>query len=159
MCTCLCIKDPLPRKWMDSTVYFCWSGLLASSTPRAFVGFDHTQLEHADHSMSIKSNHKDLEGSCISLDQVLSVAIITICSRCCNRYGLAEEMAYTEMWHYTRLTLDEQTKVAARSTVWLTAPTITMPLNTCQRWGGTFLKTVLLRILGTLLCPKQLLKI
>ena len=28
--------------------------------------------------MSIKSSHKDLEGSCSSLDQVLSVAAITV---------------------------------------------------------------------------------
>ena len=34
-------------------------------------------LEHADHNMSIKSSHKDLESSCISIDQVLSVAVIT----------------------------------------------------------------------------------
>ena len=59
----------------------CINSMIAQDKTADAVQRSHSRdnvLEHADHNMSIKSSHKDLEGSCISLDQVLSVAVITI---------------------------------------------------------------------------------
>ena len=43
--------------------------------------------------MSGKSSHKDLQGSCISIDQVLSVAVITILKQCQAYAGQFREEA------------------------------------------------------------------
>ena len=51
----------------------CFNSLLRAGLADA-VQRSPELLEHIDDNMSIKSSHKDLEGSCISLDQDLSMA-------------------------------------------------------------------------------------
>ena len=62
----------------------CSNSMIAQDRTPDAVQRSHLQaprknvLERADHSMSIKSGHNDLEGSCISLDQVLSDTTLSI---------------------------------------------------------------------------------
>ena len=53
----------------------CTNSMIAQDKTADAVQRSHSRenvLEHADYNMSIKSSHKDPEGTCISLDQVLS---------------------------------------------------------------------------------------